>query len=333
MTTKYRKPWYRATRGVWYVTLDGKQFNLGADKDQAFEQYHRLMTMPPEQRLAGDSLAEIFDAFLEWCLNHRKQRTYDWYKERIQQFLDFAPRGLTVSQMKPFHLQRWIDSRKTWSSGNKRNACRTVQRALAWAVQQGYIEKSPLAYFQKPPAGRRTQTVSEEEFQTLLTNTKDATFRDLLNITWETGARPQEVLRVEARHVELENARWVFPPEEAKGGKRHRIVYLNEKALEITKRLLVGSPKGPLFRNTRQKPWTTMAVNCRFFTLQKKLGVRYCLYVLRHTWATNALRKGVDPITVSVLMGHSDTNMLARTYAHLTHDPVYLQKAAQRVTA
>jgi hypothetical protein len=60
------------------VTLDGKQFNLGPDKDQAFEQYHRLMTMPPKQRLAGDSLAEIRDAFLEWCCTHRKPRTYEW---------------------------------------------------------------------------------------------------------------------------------------------------------------------------------------------------------------------------------------------------------------
>ena len=61
MSTKYPKPWYPHARGVWYVTIDGKQFNLGPDKDQAFEQYHRLMTM----RLAGDSLAEILDAFLE----------------------------------------------------------------------------------------------------------------------------------------------------------------------------------------------------------------------------------------------------------------------------
>jgi integrase len=76
-----------------------------------------------------------------------------------------------------------------------------------------------------------------------------------------------------------------------------------------------------------------MAVGCRFYTLKRKLKKRYCLYVIRHTWATKALQKGVDPITVSQLMGHTDTNMLARTYAHLAHDPVYMQQAAARVTA
>ncbi|MAT73362.1 MAG: hypothetical protein CMJ58_28090 [Planctomycetaceae bacterium] len=333
MSTKFPKPWYRPARGVWYVTLDGKQYNLGPNEDEAFEQYHRLMSLPQERRLAGETVAEILDAFLEWCQANRAPRTYEWYRDRAQHFLDFAPRGLRVDQLKPYHLQRYIDAQTSWAPGNKRNACRAVQRALTWAVKQGYIERSPLAHFEKPPAGRRDQIVSEAEYAALLAATRDRTFRDVLTVAWETGARPQEVLRVEARHVDLRNSRWVFPPAEAKGGKLPRVIYLNPTARAITQRLMKAHPTGPLFRNTRGRPWTTMAVKCRFDTIKKNCGVRYCLYSLRHTWATNALRKGVDPITVSVLMGHSDTNMLARTYAHLTHDPAYLQQAAARVTA
>jgi integrase len=224
MSTKFPKPWYRATRGVWYVTLDGRQFNLGPDKEAAFEQYHQLMGMEPEQRLVGTSVAEILDAYLDWCKSHRAPGTYDWYKDRCQKFVDFIPRGLKFDQFKPYHLQRWIDSYKTWSSGNKRNACPSIQRAMNWAVQQGYIEK--------PPAGKRDLVVTPAEFKTLIESTRDRAFRDILQIAWETGARPQEILRVEHRHVDIANRRWVFPPEEAKGGKNHRIVYLNDAAVE-----------------------------------------------------------------------------------------------------
>jgi len=332
MSKKFPKPWYRASRGLWYVTIDGHQFNLGSDKVTAFDQYHCLMSSPPEQRLQGDSVAEIIDSFLDWCQIHRKARTYEWYRDRSQQFVDFIPTGLKVSQLKPYHLQRWIDSNTNWAPGNKRNACRAIQRALSWAVQQGYIEKSPVQHFQKPPAGKRDQVVSEKEFNRLLELTADNSFRDLLQVTWETGARPQETLRVEARHVDLDNARWVFPAKEAKGGKLPRVIYLNEKALELTNFYMKFNSSGPIFRNTKGKPWTTEAVCCRFYTIKKKTGTRYSLYSLRHTWATNALKKGVDPITVAVLMGHSDTSMLARTYAHLSHDPVYLRSAAQKVT-
>lgn len=130
MSTKFPKPWYRPARGVWYVTLDGRQFNLGPDKEAAFEHYHQLMGLEPQQRLVGTSMAEVLDAFLEWCKSHRAIRTYEWYRDRCQAFVDFVPRGLKVQQFKPYHLQRWIDSYKTWSSGNKRNACRSIQRAL-----------------------------------------------------------------------------------------------------------------------------------------------------------------------------------------------------------
>lgn len=96
------------------------------------------MSMPPEQRIAGDSVAQVIDAFLEWCQIHRSRGTYEWYRDRSQQFVDFIPRSLKVAQLKPYHLQRWIDSHPNWAPGNKRNACRSVQRALSWAVKQGY---------------------------------------------------------------------------------------------------------------------------------------------------------------------------------------------------
>lgn len=333
MSTKYPKPWYRPSRDVWYVTLNGRQHNLGSDKDKAFERYHQLMSMEPEQRLIGTTTAEVLDAYLDWCKIHRASRTYDWYLRQCQGFVNFLPRGLHVEQLKPYHLQRWIDSHSSWTSGGKRNACTAIKAALNWAVRQGYIDRSPIQHFQKPPAGGRKQVVTEAEFKAILAATRDPAFRDLLQLAWETGARAQELLRVHARHVDFANRRWVFPADEAKGGKLPRIIYLNDTALAITRKWMRRYPNGILFRNTHGKPWKPMAVGCRFYTIKKKLKKRYCLTNFRHTFATNAIKKGLDPITVANLMGHTNTDMLARTYAHLSHDPVYMQQAAARVTA
>jgi integrase len=186
----------------------------------------------------------------------------------------------------------------------------------------------------------------------------------LLTIAWETGARPQEILKVEARHVNLAEARWEFPPKEAKGKKRHRIVYLNDAALAITQRLMTRWPEGPLFRNTDGHPWIPDAVNCRFCRLQAAMGRRrlqalglalsshpnpkqrrkenralacqygtkYCLYNFRHTFCDNALKRGVDPVTVSVLMGHVDTSMVARRYQHVGQDPEHMRRSLRKAT-
>lgn len=34
----FPKPFFKERRGIWYVEIDRKQYNLGPDKDQAFEQ-------------------------------------------------------------------------------------------------------------------------------------------------------------------------------------------------------------------------------------------------------------------------------------------------------
>jgi integrase len=66
--------------------------------------------------------------------------------------------------------------------------------------------------------------------------------------------------------------------------------------------------------------------------LARKHGRKYCLYHFRHSWATRALQRGIDPLTVAILMGHSDPSMLAKVYQHVAHDPEYMRGAAKRAT-
>lgn len=36
------KPWFRADRKVWCVTITGKRHNLGRNKKEAFKKFYRL---------------------------------------------------------------------------------------------------------------------------------------------------------------------------------------------------------------------------------------------------------------------------------------------------
>ena len=269
----FPKPFYRKPRKLWYVQIDGVQHNLGPDEAAAFTAYHDLMRMPKEKRTApADSVVLIIDAFLDYTQKHRAADTYEWYQSRLQLFARRYP-DLLVSDLKPFHVQDWIDSYPNLSSGSKRNFCRSIMRAMRWAEKQGRIDKSPIAHFEKPAGGKRERVISDVEWQDLLTLVPDENFRDLLVVTWETGCRPQESLIVEARHVDLQNSRWVFPVSESKTDLP-RVIYLTDAALEITKRLMERFPTGPLFRNSAGKPWTTDAVNCSFIRIQIRMGLR-----------------------------------------------------------
>lgn len=366
---KFPKPWCRKNRG-WYVTLDGEQIPLGKERAEAMAAYHKLMQEPRQERKVSSlSVAVLIDRFLDHVEKNLASDTYVWYQSRLQCFVSRYP-DLFLKDLKPFHVQEWIDDIDQ-SAGTKRNYARSIQRCLAWCEEMGHIERSPIAKFKKPGGGKRDKIISPVEYETILSFVRNDAFRDLLIVTWETGCRPQESLIVEARHVDIERCRWFIPKDEAKGRQHDRCVYLNDRALEITRKLMLAHPDGKLFRNSDGSDWTTDSVNCAFVLLQGRLGKRhvetqkttrkrvskdqkaahlaelarqrkernrlarkhgekYCLYHFRHTWMNRLLTSGVDSLTVAILAGHVDASTLATTYQHLSQNSVFLLEQAKR---
>lgn len=59
--------------------------------------------------------------------------------------------------------------------------------------------------------------------------------------------------------------------------------------------------------------------------LRKRTGLEsICAYTLRHGFATESLKQGIDTTTVGVLMGHANPGMVAQVYQHLAQDRGYL---------
>lgn len=327
------KPWYRKDRQSWCVTINGTRHNLGPDREQAHQRFHELMARAPtEAPAAGDTVLATMDLFLDWTKKHRAVRTFQRYQQQCQSFADMLPSGLKVSQLKPFHVQQWLDAHPNWNDGNRRGHIVAIQRAFRWATKMGYIERMPLEAIEKPRPGKRDEIITVEEYRAIRQSVRDEAFSDLLQIAWITGCRPQEAWGVTASHVDLAHARWVFQPKEAKVKTRPRIVYLPDEALAITKRRLDLHGDGHLFRNTKGRPWTGYSVNCRFSRLKKKLGRKYCLYLFRHSFATRLLEAGVDALTVAILLGHANPAMLSTTYQHLGLNGAFLLDQARKAS-
>jgi len=71
----------------------------------------------------------------------------------------------TLAHLKPHHVQKWVDAQENLASGSRRNLIAAAKRALKWAEEQGYVERSPLAHLRKPGCGRKEQVVSSAEYQ------------------------------------------------------------------------------------------------------------------------------------------------------------------------
>jgi hypothetical protein len=78
----------------------------------------------------GDTVLAPVDVFLEWCQKNKAKRTYEWYVEKTSSFACRIPRTLTVGQLKPLHVQDWVDAHPKWAPGMKRACITAVQRVF-----------------------------------------------------------------------------------------------------------------------------------------------------------------------------------------------------------
>jgi len=324
------KPWWHRESGEYRVMIRGQRHHLGADKDEAERKFHELMAQPQEKPVRADSVVALIDEFLEWTERNRDVKTYAWYRKHLQSFATYLSKNglkaVTTYSIRGFHVQKWLDE-MTCGNSYKNGAARAIARCFNWAVKQGYLNANPIRGVEKPKAERRENIITPAEYISLLALIKDVDFRDLVTVAWETGARPQEMTGMEARHIEVRNQRAVIPMKEAKGKKRIRVVYFTDNALAIVTRRMEQYPEGALFRNTRGRRWTAFSVDCRFKRLVEKFGRKIALYDLRHSFSTRLLEAGVDPLTVSILLGHVDTTVLTKVYAHTAQNAEHLLKA------
>lgn len=333
-----RKPFFKKSHAAWYVHHHGKMVRLGPDKDEAFRRYHELKAADAPAAVT-DSVASLCNSFLAWCEQNRSPRTYEWYADFISSFVRSVGTSLQIGRLKPLHVTQWLDSNTSWNQTTKYGAVRAVKRVFNWAVREGRLDRSPLRSLERPTPKRRETSVQPDQFDAILERVKDQEFRDYLVFMYETGTRPQEARVVAAAHCDVGARRVVLPPSDAKGKQYPRVIYLTDRAAEIVKRLVDQHSAGPILRNTSGNPWVKSSVNCRFRRLREKLAEDglsipgLCATSLRHGFATTALKNGVDPVTVSILMGHSDASQVARTYQHLAADPEFLTSSLDRVRA
>jgi len=263
------KPWFRKQVGEWYVTIDGQQHRLGPDKAEAYRRFHELMTKPKTTIVTG-SVAEVIERFTDWTEVNRP-KSYDWYKKRIDRFYGIIAK-LRVCDLRPFHIQEELD-KHNWSDAYKAGCVTAVKRVFNWALEQGYIDQSPLRGLKKPDPGRREQIISQEEFDQALGHVPNQNFKDIARFVWYTGSRPEEAVKLEPRHYEKKLCRIVFPMLDSEGKRRHRIIYLCDEAKEIVERNLGNSPT--LFLNTKGRSWTAYSIACTWGRIEAKTGERY----------------------------------------------------------
>ena len=150
-----------------------------------------------------------------------------------------------------------------------------------------------------------------------LVNACSKDFRPLLRAALLTGARYGELVRMTVENFNPTMAQLYVAP--SKSGKA-RYIPVNPAGVQLFTVLTTGRPaRAPMFthgdgaswgKNYQQRP---MLAACQ----RGKITPALRFHELRHSYASALAQAGADLLTISKLLGHADTRITARHYAHL----------------
>jgi integrase len=264
--------------------------------------------------------------------------------EGYQKYLllaDEAFGSVPVDRLRNHHVLAWAESRPGWGPTSRYNAITAVKAAFRWAKRVGHLEANPIVDCPRPTPNRREAIPTAEQTAAIVASGQDAAWRDLMTALVGTGCRPGEVFGLTAADVDLAGATWTVENKtRRKTREPTRTVHLTPAMVELSRRLAERHPEGPIFRNSRGRPWTRNALACRFGRRRRgtvkgmngvAVGAEGAAYALRHQYITDALEAGVPVATVAELVGHKDATMIMRIYNKLYQRHGHLRDAARLV--
>lgn len=100
-----------------------------------------------------------------------------------------------------------------------------------------------------------------------------------------------------------------------------RIIPLNKRAveiLEIQRKLVGGAAEDYIINGSTETVEVGIVTKC-YENICKSVNIKNALgvHTLRHTFASNAIRKGIDIKVISEILGHSSVTFTYNTYVHI----------------
>lgn len=299
---------------------------------------------------AAKAKRESLGAFIDerysgWAKSHQKRgdETVKLLHRKFSHF--FSKRMIEITA---WDLQKWRSEQKNAgsSSSTVNRAVSTLKAVLSKAVEWGAIDMNPLNSVKplKLDASSRIRFLSSEEEQRLrnaleereqkLRRGRDSGnhwrqnrgyvqlprlagdyLKPLVLLALNTGMRRGELFSLGWEDVDFSRKQLVVRGEKAKSG-HSRYLPLNSEAFSVLEKWNAVSSGDLVFPNPItggqmtdiKSSWTKLRLIAQVENFR--------FHDLRHTFASNLVRAGVDLYRVKELLGHSTIQMTER-YAHL----------------
>jgi integrase/recombinase XerC/integrase/recombinase XerD len=274
-------------------------------------------------RLKFDALDTWVNAFVRDCKTRGlSDTTVAFYRQELKLFCQYCEgRGADeVQQVTADILRDWLDYLKTdrkRNEGGRHASYRAIRAFLRWWERESEPEtwSNPMRKVKPPkPSKEVIPGVSLADVSALL-KTCDGTFtgirdRAVILCLLDTGARATEFLSLNIDDLDFIDGAVAI--HKGKGNKS-RTVFIGKKSRRAVRAWLkIREDNSPALWVTKQGERLARESLRNIFTRRAETaGIESpSAHDFRRAFALNMLRSGVDLITLSRLMGHSDIQIL-----------------------
>ncbi|MDR0795691.1 MAG: tyrosine-type recombinase/integrase [Tannerella sp.] len=167
--------------------------------------------------------------------------------------------------------------------------------------------------------------LSRDEVRRIIGGTENLKHRTLLSLIYSCGLRVSEAANLKATDIDSERKQ--IHIRLAKGAK-DRYVMLSEKVLLLLREYWSHyRPKVYLFEGgTRGKAIAVRTIQHAFSMAVNRAGVNksHGIHILRHSFATHLVEKGISLLAIQKLLGHTDIKT-TMVYLHLQTTPASIK--------
>ena len=311
--------WYLRTNSGGRVTYKSLKTTNKKEASAALAQINAQRFSPNQEGTGDVEMATVID---EWMLHvefrfGKNAKTTAAYRSRLAQFRAFCESyGLKkYSAVTPFALEKFAQQCAVYAPKTQLEIIKTARMCVQWGIENFNLPDRDKfkAIHVKNVRPSRHEFWTPDEVGAILAHAPSAAYKALWALMAYAGLR-----FAEARNLKAENCKnGTIQVINGKGGKDADVPISSKLAAIIAPfidgdGLLVPENEVPL-RSDKAIMELKIAVR-----LANASGSEISHHKLRHSFASELLRKGVNPEAVKELMRHSGSmEVLFKHYAHV----------------
>lgn len=269
------------------------------------------------------SYQSLYDLYEKECkLKNLSETTIKGYWYANKYFLQFASAELKCCEVTQDLINSYILSLKERLKPQTVNSyVFKVSPIIKYGIRRGYI-KDNIEFTHVIEQDYIKEIYTKEELENLLKQPNTDNFNEyrswvIINVLLATGIRALELRELQIKDVNLEQG--IITLNHTKNRKARVIPIPTSLNLILDSYLRIrnATSEETVFCNIYGEPLNRTTLQCSIVKYCKKRGVqKHSLHLFRHTFITLSVQKGMSPLLLKRITGHSDFKMLNKYYQY-----------------